>query len=89
MATILIEIKHQQHFIEGYNYLAFLIQPATGKTILIGTAKEDTYLDMCEKLEGLKFRLEQLGNNVVVSTVFEPDPNFETLDDAMKVEMGE
>ena len=89
MATIIIEIKHQQHYIEGYNYLAFIQQPATGATMLIGTAKEETYLEMCEKLEGVKIRLEQLGNNVVVSTKFEPDPNFETAEDAARVEMGE
>lgn len=82
MAAIVLKIVHQQHFIEGDEYLAFFIQPATDAMVLIGCAKDENYLDMCENLHGLKARLEMMGNAVVISNKFEPDPNFETSADA-------
>lgn len=82
MAAIVLRIVHEQHFIEGDSFLAFFVHPATGGCTLIGTANNETYLDMCERLEGLKWRLEQLGNEVVVYNKFDPDPNFETKADA-------
>ena len=82
MATIVLKIVHQQHFIEGDEYLAYLLHPATGATVLIGCANDEKYLDMCENLHGLKARLEMMGNVVIISNKFEPDPNFETSADA-------
>lgn len=82
MSAIVLKIVRQQHFIEGDEYLAFFVHPATGAQVLIGCAKDENYLDMCDNLNGLKFRLEQLGNVVVISNKFEPDPNFETAADA-------
>lgn len=82
MACIVLKIVHQQHFIEGDEYLAFLLHPATGATVLIAAANDEKYLDMCENLHGLKARLEMMGNSVVISNKFESDPNFETNADA-------
>ena len=88
MANFKIQIVEEQHFIEGNRYFAFLKQQQgenTWETMIIAcNIKPNDYLDMCEKLSGLKFRLEQLGNNVEIVLEFEPDPNFATYEDAMK-----
>jgi len=77
-----IKIIHEQHFIEGDRFKAFLISGNDQVICLCADVKPDAYLDMCEKLDGLKFRLEQLGNNVETVIKIEPDPNFETATDA-------
>lgn len=86
MANFKIKIVEEQHFIEGNRYHAFLLQPQGEhdyvQMILACNVKPDGYLDMCEKLGGLKFRLEQLGNEVDTILRFDPDPNFETQADA-------
>lgn len=86
MANFKIKIVEEQHFIEGNRYHAFLLQPQGehdyAQMILACNVKPDGYLDMCEKLGGLKFRLEQLGNEVETFLRFDPDPNFETQADA-------
>lgn len=81
---MIIKIVHEQHFIEGNRYKAFLYQNNECLCCLITGVKPNDYLDMCEKLDGLKLRLEQLGNTVETLTVFEPDPNFETEADAQE-----
>lgn len=86
MAKFKIKIVEEQHFIEGNRYHAFLIQEKCendyAQMILACDIKPDGYLDMCEKLGGLKFRLESLGNEVETVLRFDPDPNFETQADA-------
>ena len=77
-----IKIIHEQHFIEGDRFKAFLISGNDQFICLCADVKPDAYLDLCEKLDGLKFRLEQLGNNVETVIKIEPDPNFETATDA-------
>ena len=78
---MIIKIVHEQHFIEGDRYNAFLCQ--NGECICLAAGvKSDGYLDMCEKLDGLKIRLEQLGSIVETVIRLEPDPNFETAADA-------
>lgn len=76
-----IKIVHEQHYIEGDRFKAFLMQ---GEQLicLVANIKSDKYLDMCEAINGIKFSLEQLGNNVEIINKIEPDPNFETLADA-------
>ena len=76
-----IKIVHEQHYIEGDRFKAFLIQ---GEQLicLVAGVKTDKYLDMCEAINGIKFRLKQLGSNVEIINTIEPDPNFETLADA-------
>ncbi len=81
MANFKIKIVEEQHFIEGNTYHAFLMQKQGNdyvQMIIACDIKQDGYLDMCEKLGGLKFRLESLGNKVETILRFNPDPNFET-----------
>ncbi len=75
---MIIKIVQEQHFIEGDRYKAFLYQNNECLCCLVSGVKAKDYLDMCEKLDGLKIRLEQLGNSVDIITKFEPDPNFAT-----------
>lgn len=79
---MIIKIVHEQHFIEGDCYKAFLISGNNQVICLTANVKPADYLEMCEKLDGLKIRLEQLGNNVETVIKFESDPNFETEADA-------
>lgn len=85
MAKMTIKIVHEQHFIDGDRFHAYLEQPETRQSIIVACAvKPDDYLNLCEKLGGLKWRLTDLGNDVSVVNKFEPDPNFETYEDAME-----
>ena len=85
MATLKIKIVHQQHFIEGDRYFVYLSYPQLDSTIIVATnIKQEKYLDMCESVNGLKIRLELLGNKVLFEEVFEPDPCFDTYEEAMK-----
>ena len=79
---MIIKIVQEQHYIEGDRYKAFLYQNNECLCCLTTGIKPEGYLDMCEKLYGLKIRLEQLGNVVEVITKLESDPNFETQADA-------
>ena len=93
MAKFKIKIVEEQHFIEGNRYHAFLLQPKGendyAQMILACNVKPDGYLDMCEKLGGLKFRLESLGNEVETFLRFDKDPNFETEEEANEYLMNE
>lgn len=81
MRIVRIEILQNQHFIIGDEYCVFLKQD--DRTIAIAVAvKTNEYLTMCENLEGLKWRLEKLGNKVIVETKFVPDPNFKSEEEA-------
>ena len=81
MAKIKIKIVQEQHFIEGDRYHAYLEQ--NGDSMIVAcNVKPSEYLQLCEKLDGLRFRLHDLGNDVYVETVFEHDPNFETEEQA-------
>lgn len=82
MAKIKIKIVQEQHFIEGDRYHAFLVQEGGAQIIVACNVKPDNYLQMCEKLDGLRFRLTELGNEVSTETVLERDPNFETQEQA-------
>lgn len=73
-----IKIVHEQHYIEGDEYKAFLISENDQVICLTAGIKNDGYLDMCEAINGIKFRLEQLGNNVEIVNTIEPDPNFDS-----------
>lgn len=82
MAKIKIKIVQEQHFIEGDRYHAFLAQEGGSQIIIALNVKPDNYLQMCEKLDGLRFRLTELGNEITTETVLERDPNFETQEQA-------
>lgn len=81
MAKIKIKIVQEQHFIEGDRYHAYLEQ--NGEVLIVAcNVKPSEYLQMCEKLDGLRFRLNDLGNDVIIKTEFNRDPNFETEEQA-------
>lgn len=81
MAEVTIKIVQEQHFIEGDRFHAYLIQ-GENTMIIACNVKPLNYLEMCEKLDGLKIRLQELGNKVRTLVKFESDPNFETEADA-------
>lgn len=79
MANFVIRIVQEQHFIEGDRFFAYLETPVSKTTQIVAcNVKPYDLLSMCEKLDGLKCRLEQLGNKVEVKTLFRDDPNFES-----------
>lgn len=79
-----IKIVHEQHYIEGDEYKAFLISENDQVICLTAGIKNDGYLDMCEAINGIKFRLEQLGRTVEIVNTIEPDPNFDSEFDAIE-----
>ena len=83
MSTVMIRIIQQQHYIEGDTFMAFLEQENDSVMIAYGV-KQQGYLQLCEKLDGLRWRLEDLGNKVIVKNEFEPDPNFDSHEEAMQ-----
>ena len=83
MSTVKIRIIQQQNYIEGDTFMAFLEQENNGVMIAYGV-KQQGYLQLCEKLDGLRWRLEDLGNKVIVKNEFEPDPNFDSYEEAMQ-----
>lgn len=80
-----IKILHEQHYIEGDEYSAFLILDAGEHTIEMPLAvhkKQNEFFDFVDSLSGIQWRLEQLGNTVRTVNKFVPDPNFDSLDEA-------
>ncbi len=82
MAKIKIKIVQEQHYIKGDRYHAFLCQQGGAQIIVACSVKSNEYLQMCEKLNGLRFRLAELGNEVATETVLTRDPNFGTQEQA-------
>lgn len=72
-----IKIKTEQHYIEGNELHVFLINGTNVMPLVIGE-NPNNIVKIAENLNGLKFRLEQLGNEVEIKNVVEPDPNFES-----------
>lgn len=72
-----IKIKTEQHYIEGNELHVFLINGTNVMPLVIGE-NPNNIVKIAENLDGLKFRLEQLGNEVEIKNVVEPDPNFES-----------
>lgn len=84
MALLKIRIIQHHHFIEGNEYSVYLEQPQLDARIIIAPlVKQDKYLDLCESINGLKIRLELLGNKVVFVNEFQQDPNFDSYEEAM------
>jgi hypothetical protein len=59
----------------------FLINGTNVMPLVIGE-NPNNIVKIAESLDGLKFRLEQLGNDVEIKNVIEPDPNFESAAEA-------
>ena len=83
MSTVKIRIIQQQHFVEGDDFIVFLEQENDGIMIAYGVKQQD-YLNLCEKLDGLRWRLKDLGNEVIIKNEFVKDPNFDTYEEAME-----
>lgn len=80
-----IKILHEQHYIGGDEYSAFLILDAGEHTIEMPLAvhkKQDEFFDLVDSLSGIQWRLEQLGNTVRTVNEVWSDPNFNSLDEA-------
>lgn len=76
-----IKIVTEQHYIEGNKLHVFLIngEDSHANTMpLVINQNPDHIVEIAENLDGLKFRLEQLGNDVEIKNVVNPDPNFES-----------
>lgn len=78
-----IKIKTEQHYIEGNELHVFLINGINVMPLVIGE-NPNNIVKIAESLDGLKFRLEQLGNEVEIKNVIEPDPNFESAEAAQE-----
>lgn len=76
-----IKIVTEQHYIEGNKLHVFLIN-GTNVMPLVINENPNNIVEIAESLDGLKFRLEKLGNEVEIKNVIEPDPNFESAADA-------
>lgn len=80
-----IKIVTEQHYIEGNKLHVFLIngEGAHANTMpLVINENPDKIVEIADNLDGLKFRLEQLGNEVEIKNIVEPDPNFESAAEA-------
>lgn len=76
-----IKIVTEQHYIEGNKLHVFLIngEGANANTMpLVINENPNKIVEIAESLDGLKFRLEKLGNDVEIKNVINPDPNFES-----------
>ena len=74
-----IKIVTEQHYIEGNKLHVFLIngEGANSNTMpLVINENPNKIVEIAESLDGLKFRLEKLGNDVEIKNVINPDPNF-------------
>lgn len=82
-----IKIVTEQHYIEGNKLHVFLIngEGANANTMpLVINENPNNIVEIAESLDGLKFRLEKLGNNVEIKNVVNPDPNFESAEAAQE-----
>lgn len=76
-----IKIVTEQHYIEGNKLHVFLIngEGAHANTMpLVINENPDKIVEIADSIDGLRFRLEKLGNDVEIKNVVEPDPNFES-----------
>lgn len=83
MSTVKIRIIQQQHYADGDRFMVFLEQENESIMVAYGV-KQQEYLQLCEKLDGLRWRLQDLGNEVVIKNEFVPDPNFDSYEEAME-----
>lgn len=82
-----IKIVTEQHYIEGNKLHVFLIngEGVHANTMpLVINENPNNIVKIAENLDGLKFRLEQLGNDVEIKNVINPDPNFESAEAAQE-----
>ena len=76
-----IKIVTEQHYIEGNKLHVFLINGEGAHAItmpLVINENPNNIVEIADSIDGLKFRLEKLGNDVEIKNVVDPDPNFES-----------
>ena len=76
-----IRIITEQHYIEGNKLHVFLVngEGANANMMpLVINENPNKIVEIAESLDGLKFRLEKLGNEVEIKNVIHSDPNFES-----------
>ena len=81
----IIRIITEQHYIEGNRLHVFLVngEGANANMMpLVINENPNKIVEIAENLDGLKFRLEQLGNEVEIKNVIHSDPNFESAEAA-------
>ena len=76
-----IKIVTEQHYIEGNKLHVFLINDTNTMPLVINK-NPNNIIKIADDLDRLKLRLEQLGNEVEIKNVVEPDPNFESAAEA-------
>ena len=76
-----IKIVTEQHYIEGNKLHVFLINDINTMPLVINE-NPNKIVEIAESLDGLKFRLEKLGNEVEIKNVINPDPNFKSAEAA-------
>lgn len=82
-----IKIVTEQHYIEGNKLHVFMIngEGANANTMpLVINENPNNIVEIADSIDGLKFRLEQLGNDVEIKNVVDPDPNFESAEAAQE-----
>lgn len=89
---ITIKIVKEINYIEGNRYNVYITGNCSEYMCIANQVKEKDYLELCEALNGLQFRLNQIGrigkpvsqwtDNVKLVTEEWCDPNFESAADA-------
>ena len=77
---LIIEIVTEEHFVEGNEKIVFLKSGDPQHEITIPLSygvKSDELLELMDCIDGLKFRLEQMGKRVKIVEKINHDPNFE------------
>ena len=85
---ITIKIVKEIHYIEGNRYNVYITGNCSEYMCIANQVKEKDYLDLCEALNGLQIRLNQIGHigkpveqwtdNVKLITEEWRDPNFDS-----------
>lgn len=85
---ITIKIVKEIHYIEGNRYNVYITGNCSEYMCIANQVKEKDYLDLCEALNGLQIRLNQIGHigkpveqwvdNVKLITEEWCDPNFDS-----------
>lgn len=80
-----LKLVTEQHYIEGDKLYLFL-EMGEGEhkksMPLVIDENPNNILAVADCMDGLKFRLEKLGNEVEIQNIFRDDPNFDTEEQA-------
>lgn len=89
---ITIKIVKEIHYVEGNRYNVYITGNCSEYMCIANQVKEKDYLELCEALNGLQIRLDQIGrigkpvsqwtDSVRLVTEEWTDPNFDSAADA-------